>query len=53
MGKIVEGLRRAFDRWSMSRYQRARQRDARQVRNGQERLDRAREGIFSRGDGDG
>jgi hypothetical protein len=52
MRRIVEGLQRALHRWSMTRYQRGRQRDARLTRDGQERLDRAREGIFSRGHGD-
>lgn len=44
MRKLVTGLRRLLDRWSMRRYQRAAQHDADTIRDGEERLRLAREG---------
>ena len=42
--KLVRGLGQLLDRWAMRRYQRAAQRDATTVRDGEERLNMAREG---------
>ncbi len=42
--KLITGLSRLLDRWAMRRYQRSAQRDADTVRDGEERLNMAREG---------
>ena len=44
MRTLVTGLRQLLDRWAMRRYQRAAQREADAVRDGEERLQLAREG---------
>ena len=44
MRKLGTGLSRLLDRWAMSRYQRAAQRETDAVRDGEERLNMAREG---------
>ena len=46
MRKLVRGLAQLLDRWAMRRYQRAAQRDADTVRDGEERLQLAREGLL-------
>ncbi|MET0525642.1 MAG: hypothetical protein ABWZ91_12630 [Nocardioides sp.] len=53
MRKTLDGVRWLIDRWSMRRYERARNRDGRQAENGGENLARARKGIYQRGDGGG
>jgi len=41
---VFTGLRHFLDRWAMRRYQRAGQHDSGQLRDGEERIQMAREG---------
>ena len=53
MRKTLDGLRWLIDRWSMRRYERGRIRDGGRTSRAPSSLQRAREGIYPRGDGGG